>query len=118
MGMVQTDSDPSWGRIWPTALSLARFTLQSLHSGEEEDGSIDTNLASELNEQDQDIVKQAIKALQTTSHIIELGCGLGLAGLSFAVSAATESKNIKLTVTFLDREPLCATLCHGVCCYQ
>eukprot|EP00985_Skeletonema_marinoi_P006083 scaffold2641_cov133-Skeletonema_marinoi.AAC.8 len=70
----------------------------------QEDGSIDTNLASELNEQDQDIVKQAIKALQTTSHIIELGCGLGLAGLSFAVSAATESKNIKRTVTFLDRE--------------
>jgi len=101
----QTDSDPSWGRIWPTALSLARFTLQSLHSGEVEDDSIDMNLASNLNEQDQDIVKQAIKALQTTSHIIELGCGLGLAGLSFAVAAATESKNIKRTVTFLDREP-------------
>ena len=102
----QTESDPSWGRIWPTALSLARFTLQSLHFDKDSDAStIDIDFTSKLNEQECALVKQAIKALQTTSHIIELGCGLGLAGLAFAVSAATESTNIKRTVTFLDREP-------------
>ncbi|KAL7495942.1 hypothetical protein ACHAWT_005977 [Skeletonema menzelii] len=102
----QTESDPSWGRIWPTALSLARFTLQSLHFDNDSDAStIDIDFTSKLNEQECALVKQAIKALQTTSHIIELGCGLGLAGLAFAVSAATESTNIKRTVTFLDREP-------------
>ena len=104
----QTDSDPSWGRIWPTALTLARFTLQSLEcSDDKEDAAYDNmNFASKLEEQKQTLVKQAIKALQTTSHIIELGCGLGVAGLAFAVSAAdTESATIKRTVTFLDREP-------------
>jgi len=102
----QTDSDPSWGRIWPTALSLARFTLQSLHlSGQEESKISDLDFISKLNEQERSLAKHASKALQTTSHIIELGCGLGLAGLSFALSAATESPNIKRTITFLEREP-------------
>jgi predicted nicotinamide N-methyase len=100
----QTDSDPSWGRIWPTALSLARFTLQSLNSVDKEDAAYDImDLTSKLEEQEQALVKQAIKALHTTSHIIELGCGLGVAGLTYAISA--EAMNIKRTVTFLDREP-------------
>ena len=102
----QTDADPSWGRIWPTALSLARFTLQCLHlNRDDDDGIVGMDFACKLDEQERALVNQAIEALQTTSHIIELGCGLGLSGLSFAVSAATESTNIKRTVTFLDREP-------------
>jgi len=99
----QTDSDPSWGRIWPTALSLARFTLQSLNTVDKEYTAYNVDLTSKFEEQEQALVKQAIRALQTTSHIIELGCGLGVAGLTFAISA--ESMNIKRTVTFLDREP-------------
>lgn len=100
----QTDSDPSWGRIWPTALSLARFTLQSLNSNNSNDNDYGVNIAAELEEQEQALFHQAVQALQRTSHIIELGCGLGVVGLAFAASVETESINIKRTITFLDRE--------------
>jgi hypothetical protein len=98
----QTNSDPSWGRVWPTAITLARFILQSLNCNSNENKIV----MDGLEEQEQVLVKEAIKSLQTSSHIVELGSGLGVAGLAFAAAAAeTSNNNIKRTVTFLDREP-------------
>lgn len=97
----QTNSDPSWGRVWPTAITLARFILQSLNSN----GNGNKIVMAGLEGQEQVLVKEAIKSLQTSSHIVELGCGLGVAGLAFAAAAAEISNDIKRTVTFLDREP-------------
>lgn len=97
----QTDSDPSWGRVWPTAITLARFILQSLNCNFNENKIV----MDGLEEQEQVLVNEAIKSLQTSSHVVELGCGLGVAGLAFAAAAAETSNNIKRTVTFLDREP-------------
>ena len=99
----QTDSDPSWGRIWPTALSLARFVLQSLNSGQNYEMNQEIiDIMMGLEDQEQELVEQAIGALQRSSHVIEVGCGLGVNGLSFAIAA--KSMSIKRTVTFLDRE--------------
>jgi hypothetical protein len=98
----QTNSDPSWGRVWPTAITLARFILQSLNCNSNENKIVMDGLEG----QEQVLVKEAIKSLQTSSHIVELGSGLGVAGLAFAAAAAeTSDNNIKRTVTFLDREP-------------
>ena len=102
----QTDADPSWGRIWPTALSLARFTLQCLDCGDGSDAGHEMHFASELGRAEQTLVVEAIKALRTTSHIVELGCGLGVAGLAFAASAsAAKAIDTSRSVTFLDRDP-------------
>ena len=97
----QTNSDPSWGRVWPTAITLARFILQSLNCNSNENKIVMDGLEG----QEQVLVKEAINSLQTSSHVVELGCGLGVAGLAFAAAAAETSNNIKRTVTFLDREP-------------
>jgi hypothetical protein len=67
----QTNSDPSWGRVWPTAITLARFILQSLNCNSNENKIV----MAGLEEQEQVLVKEAIKSLQTSSHIVELGCG-------------------------------------------
>jgi hypothetical protein len=92
----QTECDPSWGRVWPTALSMARFIQNSFHS--EAVGLYDT-----------DLVNHAIDALKSSSHVVELGCGLGVAGLAFAsVVKSLDGKSQlshKRTVTYLDREP-------------
>lgn len=82
-----SDSDPSWGRVWPTALSLSRFILRSLNGDESDD----------------DLVKRAVDALKNDCHVVELGCGLGVAGLSFA--ASINNSSVQRTITFLDREP-------------
>eukprot|EP00956_Cyclotella_meneghiniana_P008021 scaffold10683_cov94-Cyclotella_meneghiniana.AAC.5 len=87
----QSEGDPSWGRVWPTALSMARFIKRSFHS---------SNPSSRYGV---NLVDQAVDALKTTSHVVELGCGLGVAGLAYAtMSSSIPSKR---TVTFLDREP-------------
>lgn len=86
----QSEGDPSWGRVWPTALSMARFIKRSFDSSNCRYGV--------------DLVDQAVDALKTTSHVVELGCGLGVAGLAYATVSSSVLPS-KRTVTFLDREP-------------
>lgn len=91
----QSECDPSWGRVWPTALSMARFIRRSFQPD-----SVAVHV---------DLVNRAVDSLKTSSHVVELGCGLGLAGLSYsaAVNSIDEKSPFycKRTVTFLDREP-------------
>ncbi|KAL9183314.1 hypothetical protein ACHAXT_005101 [Thalassiosira profunda] len=85
----RSDGDPSWGRVWPTALALARLVVRAMNDGDE--GGTEP-------------MKQASKALRSASHAVELGCGLGVAGLAYA-SAAAAIDDKRRTITFLDREP-------------
>lgn len=102
----KTDSDPSWGRVWPTALSLSRFVVRTMLSPPlEEGGAGDRKLS---------LLERAELALRSSRHAVEVGCGLGVVGLTYAAcvseSAASASSNDSdggggRTVTFLDREP-------------
>lgn len=58
-------------------------------------------------------MKQAVNSLRTASHVVEVGCGLGVAGLTFANIASASAKKSasadgmmmkRRTITFLDRE--------------
>ena len=128
----QTDSDPSWGRVWPTALSLSRFVIRSLNNndidGDEAVG--EDSCSGGKDGASSSLMQNAMKALQTTSHVVEVGCGLGVAGLTYAstiisTTAATkihscvamketgvingdnqqQSHKRRRTITFLDKEP-------------
>ena len=98
--------DPSWGRVWPTSLSLARMIIRSLN-GSDETNTLSAVISDEDDEEKKkELLKQAVHALQTASHAIELGCGLGVAGLTYATTLASSNKSHnKRTITFLDREP-------------
>jgi len=131
----QSDSDPSWGRVWPTALSLARLVLRSLDDTND-NGTADTSSYQSFEEpkeemeekEEKEWMERAVTALRTSSHVVEVGCGLGVAGLAYASSslAATTTTNVasassdasstnennnndnkrrRRTITFLDREP-------------
>ena len=122
----KSDSDPSWGRVWPTALSLTRLVIRSLegNQGVEIVGSSD--IAENMQTSEMKMMKQALNSLRSTSHVIELGCGLGVVGLAFAcavtaysassdapsmgfdestMSSIDSKKYFPRTITFLDREP-------------
>jgi hypothetical protein len=92
----KSEGDPSWGRVWPTALSLARFIQRSFQ-------------CSDSGIKNVELVNRGVNALKTSSHVIELGCGLGVAGLAYSSAFmtlnASSSNSVKRTVTFLDREP-------------
>ena len=98
----RTDADPSWGRVWPTALSLSRFVLRSVCGGCPPDESSTTDGSG-------GVVGRSVRSLRTSCHAIELGCGLGVAGLTYAASYADGDQRQQYrgrrTVTFLDREP-------------
>ena len=119
----QHDADPSWGRVWPTALALSRWILRALqtNTGSEcdTDGGIDI-VTDEGN--DNSLMKRARHSLQTSSHIVEVGCGLGVAGLTYATTVASSTNTNAAagggddmqqprrvvrhrTITFLDKEP-------------
>ena len=95
----RTDADPSWGRVWPTALSLSRLVLRSVCGGCPPESSADEG----------GVVSRSVRALRTSCHAVELGCGLGVAGLTYATSYLLGDQRQQYrgrrTVTFLDREP-------------
>lgn len=97
-----SDCDPSWGRVWPTALSLARWILLSLN----DDAKPNYLTSNTLSDKEMLVQKRAVEALRETPDVVELGCGLGLAGLAYASSLLTTGGNgeIEKTITFLDRE--------------
>ena len=116
----QSDSDPSWGRVWPTALSLARMMIRSMMEVDDDGSRIRDGDA--MNGKEEQMLEEAVCALKTASHIVELGCGLGVAGLAFASAVESNSKGdltddqltddsagprnvFPRTVTFLDRDP-------------
>ena len=119
----QHDADPSWGRVWPTALALSRWILRALQTNTGSDCGTDGGIDIVIDEsKDNSLMKRARHSLQTASHIVEVGCGLGVAGLAYATTVAS-STNTKAaagegdgtqqprrvvrhrTITFLDKEP-------------
>jgi hypothetical protein len=126
----QHDADPSWGRVWPTALSLSRWLIRALQvNTEESDGS--TGGGSDIIgcrgvDGDNTLIKRAVYAVHSASHVVEVGCGLGVAGLAYATNIAFTDEDSKdeidveeggenkqqrtglprrRTITFLDKEP-------------
>ncbi|KAL7532366.1 hypothetical protein ACHAWF_004112 [Thalassiosira exigua] len=117
-----SDADPSWGRVWPTALSLARWVLRSLHDdneatgvGQTEEGggsgAMHEGRLTLEDEQQLMTLHHARDALRTASHVVEVGCGLGVAGLTYALVISMPGQSTELrkkqsrTITFLDRDP-------------
>ncbi len=122
---LQHDADPSWGRVWPTALSLSRWILRALNmdAGESSDNTdkVINNNGDEWNCNTSSLIKRAIHSLHTSSHVVEVGSGLGVAGLVYATNIAATAANTEAasekddkqrcrrqsrrTITFLDKEP-------------
>lgn len=99
----RTDADPSWGRVWPTALSLSRLVLRSVCGGcPPEPPAADGGGSG-------GIFYRSVRSLRASCHAVELGCGLGVAGLTYAASYMDGDQRQQYrgrrTVTFLDREP-------------
>lgn len=100
-----TEGDPSWGRVWPTALSLGRFVLRSLDEGEGAAAGTAATAATGGGG-GASLLEGAADALRTASHAVELGCGLGAAGLAYGAAASSDRVGRRRrTVAFLDREP-------------
>ena len=91
----QHDADPSWGRVWPTALALSRWILRVLQTNTGSKSRAGEGIDIVTNESnDNSLIKRAMHSLQTASHIVEVGSGLGVAGLTYATTVASSS-NIK-----------------------
>jgi|TARA_B100001250_G_C19785502_1_gene783954 predicted nicotinamide N-methyase len=75
----QLDADPYWAALWPSACALSAH-LALMHSEDETTEPSDSEFSGKT--------------------VCELGCGLGLVGLTLAKLGAK-------SVTLFDREPLC-----------
>ena len=82
----EMDADPSWGKIWQTSRVLASCLM--LHDDDKEASEPLVDFHSML----------------VGKRVLEVGCGLGLAGLAAAMFARPSS------VVFCDREPLAVHL--------
>lgn len=69
-------------------------------------GDEEVQVAAEERESTIAIMEGAMRALRTSSHAVEIGCGLGVSGLTYAAAVAAEHDDEnRRTIAFLDREP-------------
>mmetsp|Transcript_1886 Transcript_1886/g.3807 ORF Transcript_1886/g.3807 Transcript_1886/m.3807 type:complete len:477 (-) Transcript_1886:155-1585(-) len=108
----EPDADPSWGVLWPTAVSLANYLL--LVGGSDNDSGVGAGAGAGAGVVDNDTNANdtANANIVRDKTVIELGAGLGLCGLT---AAALGAKSVLLT----DREPyalhcaLATAACNG-----
>lgn len=106
------DADPSWAEIWPTASALAEAIVgDASRLAEESESGAALDKADDRNVQRTAIA--AVAEAVSEGRVVELGCGLSLAGIAAAMKAwdkkdedrSGSSCGPAAAVLLLDREP-------------